>query len=85
MAQEPNRTSTDAPSRSSIEKANVEHVERTADYDPTLEILQRYPLLVNKTEEERASLNKKVLRKLDWKFLVCLEPSFTIQGLLLTL
>jgi hypothetical protein len=35
-------------------------------------VLQRYPLLVNKSKEELAALNKKVVKKLDWKFLPCI-------------
>lgn len=72
MASPRERASTDAPSRSSVEKTNIEHVERADESGLAFDILQRYPLLIDKSEEERATLNKKVLRKLDWKFLVCL-------------
>jgi hypothetical protein len=70
MAQPRERTSMDAPSRSSLEKTNIEHVESYNENSLAAEILSRYPLLVGKTEEEKAALNKNVLRKLDWKFLV---------------
>lgn len=63
------------PSRSSIEKADTEHTERVDEFDLAAEILSRYPLLAGKSEEEMATLNKKVLRKLDWKFLVSPYPT----------
>jgi hypothetical protein len=66
--------SSDEQQRSSMEKEinTVEHVEKSGG--PTLddEILQRYPLLAGKSEVEMALLNKKVLKKLDWKFLPCI-------------
>jgi hypothetical protein len=71
MAKPRERSSMDAPSRSSLEKTNIEHVERYDENSLAAEILSRYPLLVGKSEVEKAALNKKVLRKLDWKFLVC--------------
>ncbi|KAM3418098.1 hypothetical protein BST61_g6303 [Cercospora zeina] len=56
----------------------IEHVE-TATTDPTrtategeLLLLERFPLICNKSPEELAKLNKAVLRKLDWKFLPCI-------------
>jgi len=65
----------DEQQRSSLEKEinTVEHVEKTGGI-LTLddEILQRYPLLAGKSEVEMALLNKKVLKKLDWKFLPCI-------------
>lgn len=68
------RQSIDASARPSLDKKNqnVEHVEKTGgSEDLAAEILQRYPLLVEKSAEELAELNKKVLRILDWKFLPC--------------
>jgi hypothetical protein len=50
------------------EKA-IEHIESAA-VEPTY--LEGFPLLVNKSEEELAALNKKVLSKLDWRFLPCI-------------
>lgn len=52
----------------------IEHVEKTGGFAQALadEILQRYPLLAGKSEVEMALLNKKVLRKLDWRFLPCI-------------
>jgi hypothetical protein len=72
MAQLQERTSVDGPSRSSIEKTKIEHVERADEFGLAAEILSRYPLLAGKSEEEMATLNKNVLKKLDWKFLVSL-------------
>jgi hypothetical protein len=59
-------------SRPSIEKSasNVDHVEDNDAF--ANEILQKYPLLVGKSQEELAALNKKVLKLLDWKFLPCI-------------
>lgn len=71
MAHLRGHSSIDAPSRSSLEKTNIEHVEKADESGLASEILSRYPLLVDKSEEEMAALNKKVLKKLDWKFLVC--------------
>jgi len=51
---------------------NVEHVEKSGGLTLDDEILQRYPLLAGKSEVEMALLNKKVLKKLDWKFLPCI-------------
>jgi hypothetical protein len=60
--------------RSSMEKEinTVEHVEKSGGITLDEEILSRYPLLAGKSEVEMALLNKKVLKKLDWKFLPCI-------------
>jgi hypothetical protein len=60
--------------RSSMEKEinTVEHVEKSGGITLDEEILSRYPLLTGKSEVEMALLNKKVLKKLDWKFLPCI-------------
>jgi hypothetical protein len=50
----------------------VEHVEKSGGLTLDEEILSRYPLLAGKSEVEMALLNKKVLKKLDWKFLPCI-------------
>jgi hypothetical protein len=50
----------------------VEHVEKSGGLTLDDEILSRYPLLAGKSEVEMALLNKKVLKKLDWKFLPCI-------------
>lgn len=72
MTENRERASADGLSRSSLEKSkNIELVEKAEGNTLADEILNRYPLLVGKSEEDMASLNKKVLRKLDWKFLVC--------------
>lgn len=34
-------------------------------------VLQRFPLLINRSKEELAVLNKQVVKRLDWKFLPC--------------
>jgi hypothetical protein len=60
--------------RSSMEKEinTVEHVEKSGGLTLDEEIFSRYPLLAGKSEVEMALLNKKVLKKLDWKFLPCI-------------
>jgi hypothetical protein len=50
----------------------VEHVEKSGGLTLDDEILSRYPLLAGKSEVEMSLLNKKVLKKLDWKFLPCI-------------
>jgi hypothetical protein len=76
MADTRQRISADEQERSSLEKTinTVEHVEKSGGHFGfhADEILNRYPLLVGKSEVEMALLNKKVLRKLDWKFLPCI-------------
>ena len=74
MADTRQRLSGDEQERSSLEKNlnTVEHVEKSAGAIQADEILTRYPLLVGKSETELALLNKKVLRKLDWRFLPCI-------------
>ena len=71
MADNRQRLSAEEQERSSLEKTinTVEHVEKSAGGALADEILNRYPLLVGKSEVDMALLNKKVLRKLDWWFL----------------
>jgi hypothetical protein len=47
-------------------KQDVEYEEIAPVRD---EILERYPLIKDKTPEERAAIEKALVRKLDWKFL----------------
>jgi hypothetical protein len=74
MSDNRQRLSAEEQERSSIEKDlnTVEHVEKSAGSALDDEILNRYPLLVGKSEVEMALLNKKVLKKLDWYFLPCI-------------
>jgi hypothetical protein len=74
MADTRQRLSADEQERASLEKniKTIEHVEKSAGDALADEILDRYPLLVGKSEVELALLNKKVLRKLDWRFLPCI-------------
>lgn len=59
--------------RNSIEsKTNAECVEENApDITSAEQMLEQWPLLRDKTPQERDNLNKKLLRKLDWIFLPC--------------
>lgn len=85
MTEHHGHVSIDGQSRSSLEKQkNIEHVEKAEATTLADEILQRYPLLVGKSEDGMANLNKKVLRKLDWKFLVKLWLFPKRQGHMLT-
>ncbi|KAG9682168.1 major facilitator superfamily transporter, partial [Aureobasidium melanogenum] len=59
------------------EKA-VEHIE-SAPVESTY--LEGFPLLRDKSEEELAVLNKKVLKKLDWKFLPCITAMLLMNYL----
>ncbi|KAI5272057.1 MFS transporter [Aureobasidium subglaciale] len=56
----------------------VEHIE-SASVEPTY--LEGFPLLREKSEEELAVLNKRVLRKLDWKFLPCITAMLLMNYL----
>jgi hypothetical protein len=56
------------------EKADVQHIET----QPEQLYLERFPLLQGKTEEELAALNKKLLKKLDYRFL----PTVTMMLLM---
>ncbi|GKU09179.1 unnamed protein product [Fusarium langsethiae] len=47
-------------------KRNVEYDENAPERD---EVLGRYELIRDKTPEERAVIEKSLVRKLDWKFL----------------
>jgi hypothetical protein len=80
MADNRQRLSAEEEERSSIEKNlnTVEHVEKSAGGAFADEILNRYPLLVGKSEVDMALLNKKVLKKLDWWFL----PTITFMLLM---
>jgi hypothetical protein len=54
----------------------IEHIESAAA-EPTY--LEGFPLLVGKSEEELAILNKKVLKKLDWRFLPCITAMLLMK------
>lgn len=47
-------------------KRDVEYEENATGRD---EVLERYGLIRDKTSEERAAIEKALVRKLDWKFL----------------
>jgi hypothetical protein len=56
------------------EKADVQHIET----QPEQLYLERFPLLQGKSEEELVALNKKLLKKLDYRFL----PTVTMMLLM---
>jgi hypothetical protein len=47
-------------------KRDVEYEENAPVRD---EVLERYSLIKDKTPEERAAIEKALVRKLDWRFL----------------
>jgi hypothetical protein len=69
-------TETELPRMDTIEKvkADTQHIET----QPETLYLDRFPLLQGKSEEDLAALNKKLLRKLDWRFL----PTVTMMLLM---
>jgi hypothetical protein len=69
--------------RSSIAKNinTIEHVEKSGGVVHADEIINRYPLLIGKSEVEMALLNKKVLQKLDWRFLPCITTMLLMNYL----
>ena len=83
MADSRQRLSADEQERSSLEKNinTIEHVEKSGGVALADEILNRYPLLVGKSEVDMALLNKKVLRKLDWRFLPCITTMLLMNYL----
>jgi hypothetical protein len=56
----------DGTSKNSVEIVKVEN----AEIPDAERYLQGYPLLREKTKDELDKLNKAVLKKLDWKFLL---------------
>lgn len=66
-----------ASPRNSIDKQNqIELVEATAIEDV---LLERFPLISNKSKEELDALNKAVVRKLDWEFLPCITAMLLMK------
>ena len=65
----------DSTPKQSVEIIKVENADPVTDAS----YLQRYPLLVDKTEEEIKALNKAVLKKLDWKFLPCITAMLLMK------
>lgn len=64
-----------SPRPSIDKKKSVELVESAA---PENTIVERFPLLIGKSEDELAVLNKAVLKKLDFRFL----PTITVMLLM---
>ena len=60
-----------ADSISMKDDTKIEIIEDAATNEAEL-YLQRFDLIAAKGKDELAALNKKVLRKLDWKFLPCI-------------
>jgi hypothetical protein len=71
-------THDDNNGRSSIDKNSIADCIEEAPVSD--ELLERYPLLKDKSEEELKKLNKAVLKKLDWKFLPCITAMLLMKS-----
>lgn len=77
MAAQLDRSQSQA-SLSSKERGIIELVENAQDSEAD-NYLHGFDLLAGKSKEELALLNKKVLRKLDWKFLPCITAMLLMK------
>lgn len=66
-------------STASVEKEADIQVVENAQQDEGRQYLEHFDLLQNKTKDELDSLNKKVLRKLDWRFLPCITAMLLMK------
>lgn len=64
--------------RSSTEKAPIEHIESASIWQQE-RAHEKYALLKDKTPEELKALNKKVVKKLDWRFLLCITAMLLMK------
>ena len=79
MAQENKSQAPLADRRSSIEKkSDIDIIEDVQTSNEQL-WLQEYDLLVGKSKEELAALNKKVVKKLDWRFLTTITAMLLMK------
>lgn len=62
--------------RSSMDKTPVDHVESAR---PDEGVLQRFELLRGKSDEDLKQLDRKVLKKLDWRFLPCITAMLLMK------
>lgn len=72
----PSHSSRQRPSIS--KEAEVEAVEHAQSTNEEL-WLQGYDLLVGKSKEDLDKLNKKVVKKLDWRFLVTITAMLLMK------
>lgn len=66
------------PRHSISKEAEVETVEQAQSTNEEL-WLQGYDLLVGKSKEDLDKLNKKVVKKLDWRFLVTITAMLLMK------
>jgi len=66
-------------SQTSLPKDGVFEVIEQAQVTEADLYLQRFDLLAGKSSEELAKLNKKVVSKLDWKFLICITAMLLMK------
>lgn len=64
--------------RTESKEADVEVIEQVQTTNEEL-WLQEYNLLVGKSKEELDKLNKKVVKKLDWRFLVTITAMLLMK------
>lgn len=80
MAVEPERASFEE--RISIEKNNADHIEESEKTAQQLfddDLLSKYPLLHGQSKDELKEINRKVLKKLDYKFLPCITAMLLMK------
>jgi hypothetical protein len=66
-------------SQVSLSKDGEVEVVEQAQVSEAESYLQHFDLLVGKPKEELDRLNKKVLSKLDWKFLTCITAMLLMK------
>ena len=66
-------------SAASVEKEADIQVVENAHQDDGVQYLQHFDLLQDKSKDELDHLNKKVLRKLDWRFLPCITAMLLMK------
>lgn len=81
MADNRQRPLSEDTKRKSIEKPESEVVEELQQLANEELWIQQYDLLNSKTKEELDILNKKVLKKLDWRFLTTITAMLLMNYL----
>jgi hypothetical protein len=79
MARQDNARSPSSERRPSIDKEGDVSVLEQAQISNEQVWIQEFDLLNTKTPEELAALNKKVLKKLDWRFLTTITAMLLMK------
>lgn len=74
-----NHALANSASKSSLEKTFTAEVVEDAQLSNQEIWIQQYDLLVGKSKEELDALNKKVVKKLDWRFLVTITAMLLMK------